>query len=120
MGNVNDFVYQSERPFRDVLVCLHEMLVEQYGLKTVLRYRIPFYDRYKWICYLNPVRDRGIELAFIRGAELSNAQGILDPGGRKHVAGIILDDVSLIPFQALDEIIHEALLIDEQDHAMRH
>ena len=114
MKSVQDFIYEPDQPCQEVLSLLHEMLTGNYGLRPVLRYGIPFYDQHSWICYLNPVRKKGIEIAFIRGNELSNSQGLLDFRGRKQVAGMIFNKTSSIPEQALDEIILEALWIDEQ------
>ncbi len=52
-------------------------------------------------------------MCFIRGYELSNAQGLLESKGRKQVLSIDFSSVSEIPKDAIREIINEALYLDE-------
>ncbi len=78
-----------------------------------IRYRVPFYFRKSWVCYLNPIKNHGIEIAFIRGNELSNEQGILQAKNRKQVHGVEVFDYNALPLKALQEVIQEALLLDE-------
>lgn len=54
-----------------------------------------------------------MELCFLRGNELSNAQGILDFKDRTQVSGIEWGNVSEIQEELVYEIIQEALLLDE-------
>lgn len=98
---------------RQLLAYLHDLLATQLGLEAKIRYRIPFYYRYSWICYLNPVPNEGVELAFTRGNELSNAQGLLSSAGRKQVYGIVLHDPATVSEAALLEVLNEAILLDE-------
>lgn len=62
---------------------------------------------------MNPIKNNGIELAFINGNQLSNDQGVLKMKTRKMVAGIDLYNVNQIPLKSIDEIIQEALILDE-------
>ncbi len=110
---VEAFIYEKEGQQQSLLRALHELLYGHYELTTKIRYKIPFYYRKSWICYLNPIKNEGIELAFLRGNELSNAQGILDSKGRKQVYGIDLHTASDIPMTLLREILQEAILLDE-------
>lgn len=92
----------------------HELLTIEFNLTDKIRHKIPFYFGRTWICYLNPLKDGAVEFAFVRGNELSNEQGLLDHKGRKLVAGITFSDVDEIPQQAIKEIIHEAVFLDEE------
>ena len=83
-------------------------LIEKMGLKSKMRYGIPFYDVEKWLCYLNPLKKGGIEFAFIRGDLLDHSDGLLDNKGRKMVWGIELHDIESIPLEALRKKIAEA------------
>lgn len=114
MDPVLAFIYESPDPQRMIMLHLHEWLTGFPGVHARLRYKIPFYDRNSWICYLNPVRFQQVELVFTRAHELSNEQGLLEFRGRKQVAGMIISDVKEIPQRALEEILHEALLVDEE------
>lgn len=71
------------------------------------------YYRRTWVCYLNPLKRGGIELAFAKGHQLSNEQGILSMKERKYVAGVELLDVTSIPERAVDEVIQEAIILDD-------
>lgn len=108
-----DFIYQYEGHQRDVMFFFHNWLTAELGLTSKISYKIPFYYRRSWICYLNPGKDGRVELAFTRGNELSNNQGILESFGRKQVCSVMFDSVSDIPMQEIKEIIHEAILLDE-------
>jgi hypothetical protein len=52
-------------------------------------------------------------LAFTRGNELSNEQGILESKGRKQVYGLEFEKVADIPVLLIHEILHEAILLDQ-------
>jgi len=115
MSSVPDFIESCENAAqRAVLEHLHELLLSVPGIRATLRYRIPFYDCHSWICYLNPDKTGGVELAFTRANELSNEQGLLDFRGRKQVAGVVFHLVRDIPDEVVVEIVSEALLLDEQ------
>ena len=62
---------------------------------------------------MNPLKNDGVELAFPRGYELSNEQGILMSKDRKMVLGIEFYSVEEIPTDTLLEIIQEAIILDE-------
>ncbi|MFP4506903.1 MAG: DUF1801 domain-containing protein [Cyclobacteriaceae bacterium] len=114
MEDIASFILEKKGQTKALLQYFHRLLSEQPGLTARIRYKIPFYYRKSWVCYLNPVKKGGIELAFLRGNELSNAQGLLNFRGRKQVAGIIFYKLNEIPEEAVMEIIQEALLPDEE------
>ena len=87
--------------------------METTDLRGSISYGIPFYRRKSWVVYLNPIKKDGVEMAFTRGHRLSNEQGILDQKGRKLVAGIDLYAVSDLPMDAINEIVQEALVLDD-------
>ena len=62
---------------------------------------------------MNPTNNKTIEFAFVRGNELSNEQGLLDSKGRKQVYSVEFKQVKDIPQQTINEIIQEAILLDE-------
>ncbi|MEQ9465974.1 MAG: DUF1801 domain-containing protein [Ekhidna sp.] len=113
MKTINHFILGLDGQQRAIVSYLHQRLTSDYDLMGKISYNVPFYYRKSWICYLNPLKDGGVELAFTRGNELSNDQGILDFKGRKQIAGIGLYSVADMPEQQIHEIIHEALILDE-------
>lgn len=113
MTEVEDFIYQYEDDRREVMLYLHHLLLDM-NLVPKIRYRVPFYYRKSWVCYMNPNKKEGIELVFIYGKRLSNVQGLLDDKGRKQVAGIELKSVDDIPHEAIFEIVQEAILLENE------
>jgi hypothetical protein len=113
MPTIQDFFYQYEGAQKQILSYLHQKFTEELNLIDKIRYDIPFYYGKSWICYLNPNKKGGVELAFVRGNELSNEQGLLDNKGRKQVYSLEFTKLSDIPKQALNEILQEAILLDE-------
>jgi hypothetical protein len=79
-----------------------------------IRFKIPFYYRKSWICYLNPVKGNGVEFVFLRGNELSNEQGLLEAKGRKQVSGVTFYEIKEIPQEVLQEVVMEALILDDE------
>lgn len=113
MLTIEDFTYKLEGEQRKIIHFLHQWFENEFTLLCKIRYKIPFYYRKSWICYLNPVKGGKIELAFIRGNELSNEQRLLDFKDRVQVAGVEFGSVAEIKPEILQEIIHEAILLDE-------
>jgi hypothetical protein len=95
------------------MLFIHKLLSDELTLTDKLRFKIPFYYRNSWICYLNPSKNNSIEFVFVRGHELSNTQGLLDNKGRKQVWSMELTKPSEMPIKELTEIIQEAILLDE-------
>jgi len=114
LDDINEFIAQFEGQQKLILKKLHNLISSYPRITAKIRYKIPFYYQKSWICYLNPVKYGGIELAFPRGNELSNSSGILDDKGRKQVRGIEYRHLIEIDQAAIDEILQEALLLDEQ------
>ncbi|MCF8366383.1 MAG: DUF1801 domain-containing protein [Bacteroidales bacterium] len=114
MNAVLDFIYNHEGEQKDLLLYFHQMITANPGVTYKMSYRLPFYYRKSWICYLNPTKNHGMELAFLRGNELSNSQGLLEAKGRKQVSGITFYNLSEIPVNAVQEILQEALILDEE------
>ena len=113
MTEVEDYIYNFDDSQRDIMLYIHKLLSFELNLTDKFRFKIPFYYRKSWICYLNPTKNKSIEFAFVRGNELSNSQGLLDSKGRKQVWSIELTKLSEIPTKELTEIIQEAILLDE-------
>ncbi len=113
MTEVEDYIYNFDDSQRDIMLYIHNLLSVELNLTDKLRFKIPFYYRKSWICYLNPRKNNSIEFAFVRGNELSNSQGLLDSKGRKQVFSVELTELSKIPVKELTVIIQEAILLDE-------
>lgn len=113
MQHAEDFIYQLEDPQKEIMLYLHELLSNEFDLQDKIRYKIPFYFGRSWICYLNPIKNNAVELAFVRGNELSNMQGLLSDKGRKQVYGVEFESLDDIPLDILHDVLQEAILLDE-------
>ncbi|MEM6263780.1 MAG: DUF1801 domain-containing protein [Bacteroidota bacterium] len=113
MEAVFEFICSHPSPQREILEHLHELLVSFPQVETKIRYKIPFYYRKSWICYLNPVKNKGIEIAFLRGNELADEEKLLSFNGRKQVAGLSLYQLADIPEPGLERLLHEAIILDD-------
>lgn len=113
MKTISDFILRQEGSLRVMIGYLDDRLANHHGLRSTISYGIPMYSLKSWVCYINPKKSGGIELCFTRGVDLSNEQGLLHLRGRKMVAGAYFHHISEIPEQSLDEIVQEAILVDE-------
>ncbi len=110
---VSDFFEQFDGDQRNVMEYMHNILTRDMQLMDKIRFKIPFYFGRSWICYLNPLKNEKVEFAFVRGNELSNYQGLLQNKGRQQVYSIEFEKVSEIPVELLNEVIQEAILLDQ-------
>ena len=113
MDPVLSFIYNLEGAQKLIAEHLHNLITSYPEVVYKIRYRIPFYYRKSWICYVNPIKNGGIELAFVRANELSNENGLLNFKDRKQVAGVIFNSVKEIKEEPLLEVLEEAFLLDE-------
>lgn len=99
---------------RDLLQTHFPELKEKFG------YGVPYYWRYSRICFIYPASfpysgmESGVAFGFARGYLLSNEQELLELGERKEVAYIRYLSEKEIRDEALLEILHEAILLDEE------
>ena len=114
MDDVQYYILEREGNQAAILQYLHEMLSSYPNITAKIRYKIPFYYQKSWLCYLNPVKGDRVELAFTRGNELSNEQGLLQANGRKQVFGVTFSSIKEIPNDLLHEIFQEAILLDTE------
>jgi len=112
--NLDVFLESITDNQRQIIEFLHTQFLSYPEVSYKMRFRIPFYDYKKWICYLNPVKPDKIELCFLRGKQLSNVQGLLEDRGRKKVTGIYIDDLKTLPLESILEIFAEAQLLEEE------
>ncbi|MEM9823155.1 MAG: DUF1801 domain-containing protein [Bacteroidota bacterium] len=113
MTAVEAFIFDLPPKQQVLFQYLHDLMMAQPEVVSKIRYRIPFYYRKTWICYLNPIKTEAVEMAFVRANELSNEQGLLDFKKRQQVAGLTINHLDDIPEERLFEVIQEALLLDE-------
>lgn len=113
MKKVMRFIEMQDEPHHALLLKLHEWLMSFPAMHCELRYGVPFYGRNRWVCYLNPLKKRGLECCFLYAYVLADERGVLDFRGRTQVAGMILSSIYELDFPALRAVLQEALLIDD-------
>jgi hypothetical protein len=114
MASVEGFIEEKTGVQQQLLQVLHDFLLSYPEVEAKIRFKIPFYYRHSWVCYINPVGSEQVELAFIHGKELSNEQGLLVDRGRKMVSGVLFAQPSEIPWSTLEEVLMEAFFLDEE------
>ena len=114
MTEVENYIHQFEGQQHKVLLYLHLLLTNEFNLTEKIKFKIPFYYSRTWICFLNATTNNKVELAFTKGNELSNEQGILESKGRKQVYGLEFEKVADIPVPLIHEILHKAILLDQK------
>ena len=112
MDKVEEYIYEFSGGQREILWQLHNLLLSYPHVVAKYRYKIPFYYRKSWICYLLPRKDGSVELSFTRALELADEYKLLDFKDRKMVASVSIKQTSDIT-QELITLIQEALLLDE-------
>ena len=113
MSPAESFILDYEGEQSEVLQYLHDLLMSFPEMESKIRYRVPFFYRRSWICYLNPIKNNTVEICFIRANEMSNEQGLLDFKDRTQVAGVTYQSVKEINEELLWEVVQEAILLDE-------
>lgn len=110
---VEAYIDEQEESVRAILIYFHRYLQDELGLIPKIRFKIPFYYRNSWICYLNPTKRNTVDVSFIRGNELLDESQILDDKGRKQVTSIEITSIASAPIDALKELIIQAVILDE-------
>lgn len=113
MTEVENRIYQFDTAQREIVLFFHKMLTAEYLLTGKVTFKNPCYYKHSWICYLKPLKNDRVELAFMRGNELSNDQGLLKSNGRKQLRSIEISDLKEIPLDTIKEILDEAIYLDE-------
>ncbi len=114
MNPVESYIYRLEGEEREIASYLHDLFTERYGMTYKLRYRIPFYDIKKWLCYISPQKKGGIELCFLHGRWMEDSQGALESKDRVQVFGITYRKLEDIDEGVLELLIEDAIKLDKE------
>ena len=119
--NFDSFLDAISPEEQRICLRLRALIVENFPeLKETWAYGAPFYKGKHRVCFLYPSSlpysgiKEGVNFGFNRANLLSNEQGILQLGERKEVAYIPILREKDIQESLFLEILHEALLIDQQ------
>lgn len=95
------------------MLYFYNWFTSEFELLPKLKFKIPFYYGKSWICYTNPLKNNGVELAFTRGNELSDAHHILKANNRKQIRGVEILTLKTAPFKEIKHTLQEAIFLDE-------
>ena len=112
MIDIEEFASGYEENQAELLIYLHDLITSFPNMQAKISYRIPFYYGKSWICYTNPLKKGGVELAFVRGNEMVDEDRVLESRGRKQVRGIIYESAKHIDEQAMIPMIIQAIDLD--------
>lgn len=118
MNPVETFIYQLNDKEREIASFFHGLLVNKFQLTPALKWRIPTYGKHTLVCYLNPDKKlAGLHLCFMRGNQITDANGILETKGRKMVKSYFIDNLEILPLEAIENCIAEAIQIDHNHYS---
>jgi hypothetical protein len=109
------FTYFDTLPYkqREAALVLHTYLLGLEGVSVKIRYGVPFYDAKKMMCYIGSYK-HVIEISFLEAKYLTDEKGLLQWRNRKSVASIALPSIDEVDWEALDEVVKSALLVDSE------
>ena len=113
MTEVENLIYQFDLAQREMMLFFHKLFTEEYLLTDKITFKNPCYYKNSWVCYLKALKNGKVEIAFMRGNELSNTQGILKDKGRKQLRSIDIVNLNKALLDVIREIVNEALVLDE-------
>lgn len=127
MEEIEDFITALPIDERLIVKKLRQIILEaEPCLQEKLSYGVPYFSRHRRICFLWPVShfpsgfkaEKSVKVTFglCYGNHLSNTQNVLELGKRKQVSIIQYTTLREVDERVVQEIIHEAVLIDEQFH----
>ncbi|HYE80459.1 MAG TPA: DUF1801 domain-containing protein [bacterium] len=94
---------------RRILLTLDDRVREE------LKYGVAFYRRHGLVAYLTTVpRKPFVHIGLVEGARLSDPHGLLTGLDRKTVRHLRISTPADLEREGVRELLHEALLVDEQ------
>lgn len=114
MNPVESYISHLESDQLDLCSYLHDVMLHKYNMSCKLRYGIPFYDLNKWLVYIKPLKQGGVELCFLHGRWMKDEQGLLKSNGRKQIKGVVYAALTDIDEEALFAAIDEAVVLDKE------
>lgn len=113
MTPVDEYIERLDNAHHQHLIYhLHHLFMTFPGVTTKLRFKIPFYDFKKWICYINPIKKNGVEVCFLKGLKLTERPELV-AGKRTMVKGISVFEINEATLALIAEVFEEALELDK-------
>lgn len=116
MTPVDQYIQSKPKSLSEVLDFLNEqILFFEVGIKSSIKWGVPYYSKKRSICYLNVVKGKEVELNFTKG-------NLFDPVireelrfyGRTVVGGVRFKNLEEIDVDSLNYLLAEAMRIDNR------
>ncbi len=108
----NHFIDKLEDDaLKDICHTLNKEILTFPHLKILKKFNLPFFYGKTWICYLNLIKKKEIELCFVRGRELQSKE-LLDFKKRSMIGGLTYRTIDDIDFGVLKLLLEEAVALD--------
>lgn len=117
---IEEFIYDLPKDEREISALLRNIILSAApDFEEKFHWGVPYYFRHRPVTCIWPASSKagpkhGVFIGFCRGNLLSNEQGIIEMGNRKRFGLIRFYDVKEIKADALLEILHEAIMVDEE------
>ena len=92
---------------------LKDEIMQYSHIEIKKKFNLPFFYGKTWVCYLNLVKNKEIELAFVRGRELPSKE-LLNFKDRAMIGGLTFESVSDIDKGVLKLLLDEAITLDQE------
>lgn len=124
MSTYDDFFYNLPPDEQETVSRLRSIVLSCADFSEKISYQVPYYFRHSrilfiWPSSVKPGPPSGVQFGFCNGNLLSDEYGILEKGTRKQVYWITFHKAGEINEQPLRELIHQAILVDEELYAKR-
>jgi hypothetical protein len=116
MNAVEQRIYEWAEPQRQLALVLRDCLrAAAPDVTEKVNWNVPFFYHHGWFAYLNPLKQGGLDVCFIRGTQLDDPAGLLERRNRQQIASVPIADLDDLEAKAdaLDELIAQALRLNE-------
>lgn len=122
-SNIAEFLSGIDEKELKMVELLRDIIRESIpNCQEKLSYNVPFYSRYKTICYIWPgsvlwgkkQSYTGVRLGFYNGYLMSDEENILHKDKRKQIFWAHFEALSEIPTETIRRYVNEAVILDEQ------
>ncbi len=113
--NVASFIYDQPQPQCEIMTVLRTWILDLApGIKETISYKIPFFNFYGSLCYLNPTEE-GVDFGFTKGYELHGDNGMLEAKGRKRVKTVTFHSIAELEEneEIIRRLLNEAAILNE-------
>lgn len=115
--SIEDFIESQELVISALLYQLRETILNAHPKMTErFMFNTAMFGIKKELCYFVVLnKNKGVEVGFHRGFQMSNEQGLLEAKKRKFIHGVTLKDLDDFKNKeaSFKEILQEAIILDE-------